>query len=230
MRYSNNEQVNNDITRNGYFNSLQSDNLNNPLVQSFNNSSVTKPFNNNHFMKQTERFNTDITFRTKEIVDPKDKSIESMNTEINKLKNSLSDVILKDKEIQELKNKIYILNKNLQEKNGETDKIKELEIELRFIKKKLDEEYNKSSEIVSIKNSLKRLSDENNTLRKKILELNQSTNLFKLKKNIIKHTNCSIEIIEKVFEKNNITENSFLLNNIDEKFINKIIKEVKDEK
>ena len=181
-------------------------------------------------MKQTERFNTDITFRTKEIIDPKDKSIESMNTEINKLKNSLSDVILKDKEIQELKNKIYILNKDLQEKNGETDKIKELEIELRFIKKRLDEEYNKSSEIVSIKNSLKRLSDENNTLRKKILELNQSTNLFKLKKNIIKHTKCSIEIIEKVFEENNITENSFLLNNIDEKIINKIIKEVKDEK
>ena len=113
MRYSNNEQVNNDITRNGYFNSLQSDNLNNPLLQSFNNSSINKPLNNNHFMKQTERFNTDMTFRTKEIVDSKDKSIESMNTEINKLKNSLSDVILKDKEIQELKNKIYILNKDL---------------------------------------------------------------------------------------------------------------------
>ena len=42
--------------------------------------------------------------REKELFDTKDKTIDSMNSEINKLKNSLQEVIKKDKEIQELKN------------------------------------------------------------------------------------------------------------------------------
>ena len=117
MRFSNNDNINNDITRSGYFNSLSLDSTNKVFDKThFNNSSFNQPLNNNHFEKQTERFNTDMTFRTKEIIDSKDKSIESMNSEINRLKNSLSDVILKDKEIQELKNKIYLLNKDLQKK------------------------------------------------------------------------------------------------------------------
>ena len=57
-----------------------------------------------------------------------------------------------------------------------------LEIKIKFVKNRLDEEYNKSSELVSIKNELKKIKDENILLRKKLLEINQSTNLFKLKK------------------------------------------------
>ena len=130
MRFSNNDNINNDITRNGFFNSLK-----NSSNFTFTDNSFNKPLNNNNFLtKQTERFNTDMTFRTKEIIDSKDKSIESMNTEIHKLKNSLSEVILKDKEIQELKNKIYLLNKELQDKNRDSDKVKELEIEIKFVK------------------------------------------------------------------------------------------------
>ena len=231
MRFTNNENIKNDITRNGYFNSL-SVKESKPSIEKntqFNNSSFNQPLNNNHLMKQTERFNTDMIFRKKEIIDTKDKSIETMNSEINKLKNSFSDVISKDKEIQELKNKIYLLNKDLQEKSGETDNIKELEIELKFLKKKLDEEYNKNYEISSIKNELKKIKDENISLRKKILEINQTSNLYKLKKNIIKHTNCSIKLVDKVLEENNITENSFLLNTITKVLIEKIMNQIKKE-
>ena len=46
MRFSNNENINNDITRSGYFNSLK-----NSLIQLFNNSSFNKPLNNNHLTK-----------------------------------------------------------------------------------------------------------------------------------------------------------------------------------
>ena len=167
MRFSNNDNINNDITRSGYFNSLSLDSTNKVFDKNiYNKLLFNQPLNNNHFEKQTERFNTDMTFRTKEIIDSKDKSIESMNSEINRLKNSLSDVILKDKEIK-LKNKIYLLNKDLQKKSGVDDKVKELEIELKFLKKiRLDEEYNKSSEIVSIRNELKKVKDENNFMRK----------------------------------------------------------------
>ena len=222
MRFSNNENINNDITRNGFFNSLK-----NSSNSTFTDNSFNKPLNNNHLTKQTERFNTDMTFRTKEIIDSKDKSIESMNTEIHKLKNSLSEVILKDKEIQELKNKIYLLNKELQDKNRDSDKVKELEIEIKFVKNRLDEEYNKNSELVSIKNELKKVKDENYSLRKKILEINQSTNLFKLKKNLMKHTKCSIEQVDKILEENNINENSFLLNTISKELIQTIMNQIK---
>ena len=79
--------------------------------------------------------------KNKGIFDQKEKTIQSLNEEVNKLKNSLNEVIIKDKEIQELKNKNVLLNKELQERSGDLQKIKDLEMEIKFIKKKLDDEY-----------------------------------------------------------------------------------------
>ena len=56
-----------------------------------------------------------------------------------------------------------------------------------------------------------------------MLQINQSTNLFKLKKIIVKHTKCDLDKLNKVLEENNITEDSFILNDINESLIKKVI-------
>ena len=159
MKYSNNDRLSNDLTRMAYQNNddklfenlsrkkqtLESKHLL-PQVNSepFNNTSKPiNPFkdifpNQKQYERNVEKIDNDLDMKQKDIVDRKDKTIDSMNSEINKLKNSLQEVIIKDKEIQELKNKIVILNKDLQEKSGESQKIKDLEMELKFVKKKLD--------------------------------------------------------------------------------------------
>ena len=166
----------------------------------------------------------------KEIFDRKDATIESMKSEINQLKTNLQEVILKDKEIQELKNKITLLNKDLQENSGNLQKIKDLEMEVKFVKTKLDEEYLISSgvktmkkEVENIKQDIENIKKENNDLRKKMLQINQGKNLFKLKKIIVKHTKCEVDILNTVLEENNITEDSFILNDINEELIKKVI-------
>ena len=88
---------------------------------------------------------------------------------------------------------------------------------------KLDEEYLISSEVKTLKKEIESVKTENNTLRKKILELNQRTNLFKLKKIIHKHTECDLNKLNKILEDNDITEDSFILNDINEKLIKKVI-------
>ena len=49
------------------------------------------------------------------------------------------------------------------------------------------------------------------------------TNLFKLKKIIHKHTDCDLHELNKILEENDITEDSFILNDINEKLIKKVI-------
>ena len=244
MKYSNNDRLSNDLTRMAYQNNddklfenlsrkkqtLESKHLL-PQVNSepFNNTSKPiNPFkdifpNQKQYQRNVEKIDNDLDMRQKDIVDRKDKTIDSMNSEINKLKNSLQEVIIKDKEIQELKNKIVILNKDLQEKNGESQKIKDLEMELKFVKKKLDEEYLISSEVKSMKKEVQSIKTENTSLRKKMLELNQSTNLFKLKKIIHKHTNCDLDDLNKILRENDITEDSFILNDINSELIKKVL-------
>ena len=244
MRYSNNERLSNDLTRMAYQNTddkaLESLNRKKQTLESkhllpqinsepFNNTSRTiNPFkdifpNQKQYQRNVEKIDTDLAMQQKDTSDRKDKTIDSMNSEINKLKNSLQEVIIKDKEIQELKNKITLLNKDLQESSGNLQKIKDLEMENKFIKKKLDEEYLISSEVKSMKKEVETIKEENTALRKKMLELNQRTNLFKLKKIIHKHTDCELDELNKILKENDITEDSFILNNINEKLIKKVI-------
>ena len=244
MRYSNNERLTNDLTRIAYQNTddkvLESLNRKKQTLESkyllpqinsepFNNmSKPINPFkdiypNEQQFKRNVERIDTDLAMQQKDIFDRKDKTIDSMNSEINKLKNNLQEVIQKDKEIQELKNNITLLNKSLQENSGNLQKIKELDMEIKFIKNKLDEEYLISSEVKTMKKSVESIGFENVALRKKMLELNQKTNLFKLKKIIVKHSKCELDKLNNVLEENDITEDSFILNDIDEKLIKKVI-------
>ena len=240
MRYSNNDNITNDLTRMGFTNTNDYENNFNNLLnlnhklphttpKPFNNiSNPLNPFkdiliNDSQYKRSVERIDTDESMRAKELFDTKDKTIDSMNSEINKLKNSLQEVIKKDKEIQELKNNATILNKELQGKNGESLKIKELEMEVEFIKKKLDDEYLISSEVKSMKKEVESIKKENNNLRKKMLSMNQEKNLFKLKKIIVKHSKCELDELNKILEENNITEDSFILNDINEDLIKKVI-------
>ena len=240
MRYSNNDNILNDLTRMGFTNiNDYENNINNLLSQNHKlPNAIPKPFNNisnpinpfkdilineSQYKRSIERIDTDEDMREKELFDTKDKTIDSMNSEINKLKNSLQEVIKKDKEIQELKNKATLLNKELQEKNGESLKIKELEMEVKFIKKKLDDEYLISSEVKSMKKEVESIKKENNNLRKKMLSMNQEKNLFKLKKIIVKHSKCELDKLNNILEENNITENTFILNDINEDLIKKVI-------
>ncbi len=244
MRYSNNDRLSNDLTRMGYQNNndrgleslqrkkqtLESKHLLPGMnTEPFNNTSrPINPFkdilpNQQHFERNVEKIDTDLAMKQKDAFDKKDKMIQSMTTEISQLKNSLQEVILKDKEIQELKNKNTLLNSDLQKTSGDTQKIKDLEMEVKFVKKKLDEEYLISSEVKTLKKEIESVKTENNTLRKKILELNQRTNLFKLKKIIHKHTECDLNKLNKILEDNDITEDSFILNDINEKLIKKVI-------
>ena len=244
MRYSNNERLTNDLTRIAYQNTddkvLESLNRKKQTLESkyllpqinsepFNNmSKPINPFkdiypNEQQFKRNVERIDTDLAIQQKTIFDRKDKTIDSMTSEINKLKDNLQEVIQKDKEIQELKNNITLLNKSLQENSGNLQKIKELDMEIKFIKNKLDEEYLISSEVKTMKKSVESIGFENVALRKKMLELNQKTNLFKLKKIIVKHSKCGLDKLNTVLEENDITEDSFILNDIDEKLIKKVI-------
>ena len=96
-------------------------------------------------------------------------------------------------------------------------------MEIKFIKNKLEEEYLISSEVKTMKKSVESIKIENVSLRKKLLELNQKTNLFKLKKIIVKHSKCELDKLNTVLEENDITEDSFILNDINEKLIKKVI-------
>ena len=244
MRYSNNDRLTNDLTRMAYQNTddkvLESLNSKKQTLESkhllpqinsepFNNmSKPINPFkdifsNEQQFKRNVERIDTDLAIQQKNILDSKGKTIDSMNSEINKLKDNLQEVIKKDKEIQELKNKVFLLNKDLQENSGNLHKIKELDMEIKFIKNKLEEEYLISSEVKTMKKSVESIKIENVSLRKKLLELNQKTNLFKLKKIIVKHSNCELDKLNNVLEENDITEDSFILNDINEKLIKKVI-------
>ena len=53
--------------------------------------------------------------------------------------------------------------------------------------------------------------------------MNQEKNLFKLKKIIVKHTKCDLDKLTKILEENNITEESFILNDINEELIKKVM-------
>ena len=161
--------------------------------------------------------------KTNELISSKDKTIESMNSEINKLKMSLNDIFEKDKEIQELKNQLYLVNQKLQENNSSSVKINELEQELRSTKTKLDEEYILSSEVTMARNELEKIKEENNSLRKKMLQMNQEKNMFKLKKIIVKYTKCELDKLNDILNENDITEDSFILNDINEELIKKVI-------
>ena len=92
------------------------------------------------------------------------------------------------------------------------------------LQKKLDEEYLRSSEVTIARKELEKIKEENNSLRKKMLQMNQEKNLFKLKKIIVKHTKCDLDKLTKILEENNITEkNSFILNDINEELIKKVM-------
>jgi len=249
-QYTNNDRINNDLTRLAYNNN---DNFNNPggyrdlnntldsrhllpqvNSEPFNNTSKPiNPFkdifpNQKQFKRSIEKIDNDVNIAQNNLFNEKDKTIDSMNTEINQLKNNLQEVIKKDKEIQELKNKLTLLNKDLQEKSGESQKIKELEMELKFVKKKLDDEYLISSEVKTMKKEVDNIKKENELIRKKLLEMNQKTNLFKLKKIIHKHTKCDLEELNKLLEGNDITEDSFILNGINEELIKRVLELLKN--
>jgi hypothetical protein len=115
------------------------------------------------------------------------------------------------------------MNKKLQENNSASLKVKELEMELKITKKKLDEEYIKSSEVTIARQELQKIKADNESIKKKMLQINQSTNLFKLKKIIVKHTKCDLDKLNKILKENNITEDSFILNDINESLIKKVI-------
>ena len=89
------------------------------------------------------------------MINSKDKTIESMNSEINKLK-VLNEVMEKDKKIQELKNELTLLNQKFQESSGAALQVKELELELKVTKKKLDEEYLCLSEVTIARKELEK--------------------------------------------------------------------------
>ena len=244
-RYSNNDRINNDLTRMAYKNN---DNFNNPGEYRDLNNTLdarhllpqvnTEPFNNNskpinpfkdilpnekRYSRTMTKIDNDVTIAQNNLFNEKDKTIDSMNTEINQLKNNLQEVIKKDKEIQELKNKLTLLNKELGKKSGESQKIKELEMELKFVKKKLDDEYLISSEVKSMKREVENIKSENELIRKKLLEMNQKTNLFKLKKIVHKHTKCNLIELNKLLIENDITEESFILNSINEELIKRVL-------
>ena len=245
-RYTNTDNINNDLARLSYKNNSINKNFNNPLNLNrklTNNDllpkkidSLKNPFydihhitNNNNYMntnlmhRQTEKINNDIATKTNEMIQSKDKTIDSMNSEINKLKVSLNEVIEKDKKIQELKNELVLMNKKLQENNNALLKVKDLEIELKITKKKLDEEFFKSSEVTIARKELDKIKEENELIKKKMLQMNQEKNLFKLKKIIVKHTNCNLNNLNKILKENNITEDSFILNEMNESLIKKVI-------
>jgi len=244
MRYSNNDNITNDLTRiayknndhNEYNNYKNFDNLTSndllPLKNDrdfFDTSKKINPFKNilpnkQQFNRSVEKIDTNSFMKNKGIFDQKEKTIHSLNEEVNKLKNSLNEVIVKDKEIQELKNKNVLINKELQERSGDLQKIKDLEMEIKFIKKKLDDEYLISSEVKTVKKDIDNIKKENTELRKNILKLNQEKNLFKLKKIIHKHTKCDLEKLNIILKENNITEDSFILNSINDNLIKKVIK------
>lgn len=240
MRYSNTDNITNDLTRIAYKNNDLDMKQSNTLLANellplnndrefFNTSNKINPFKNilpnqQQFNRSVEKIDTNSFMKHKDIFDKKEKTIHSLNEEVNKLKNSLNEVILKDKEIQELKNKNVLINKELQERSGDLQKIKDLEMELKFIKKKLDDEYLISSEVKTIKKDIESIKKENTELRKNILKLNQEKNLFKLKKIIHKHTNCDLEKLNDILKENNITEDSFILNNLNDTLIKKVIK------
>ena len=58
--------------------------------------------------------------------------------------------------------------------------------------------------------------------------MNQKTNLFKLKKIIHKHTKCDLEELNKLLEENDITEDSFILNDINEQLIKRVLELLKN--
>ena len=128
----------------------------------------------------------------------------------------------KDKKIK-LKNELTLLNQKFQESSGAALQVKELELELKVTKKKLDVEYIRSSEVTIARKELEKIKEENNSLRKKMLLMNQEKNLFKLKKIIVKHTKCDLDKLTKILEENNITEESFILNDINEELIKKVM-------
>ena len=238
MRYSNNDNITNDLTRIAYKNNdyndyKKYDNLTSNDLLPLNNSkdflNTSNPFKNilpnkQQFNRSVEKIDTNSFMKNKGIFDQKEKTIQSLNEEVNKLKNSLNEVIIKDKEIQELKNKNVLLNKELQERSGDLQKIKDLEMEIKFIKKKLDDEYLISSEVKTVKKDIDNIKKENTALRKNILKLNQEKNLFKLKKIIHKHTKCDLEKLNIILKENDITEDSFILNDINDTLIKKVIK------
>ena len=267
-RYTNTDNINNDLTRLSYNNNSIKKDFNNPLNlnRKLNNNDLLpkrieplkNPFqnihknhnqlekynqnqyynsedtyNHNNFMnsnlmhRQTGKINNDISMKTNELIQSKDKTIDSMNSEINKLKISLNEVMEKDKKIQELKNELTLMNKKLQENNSASLKVKELEIELKITKKTLDKEYIKSSEVTITRNKIEKIKEENESIKKKMLQINQSTNLFMLKKLIVKHTKCDLDKLNKVLEENNITEDSFILNDMNESLIKKVIEFLK---
>lgn len=250
-KYSNNDRITNDLTRMAYKNNDFNNpgsyrDLNNTLdarhllpqvnTEPFNNTSKPiNPFkdiipNEKQFSRNVEKIDNDLNIARNNLFTQKDKTINDMNSEINKLKNNLQEVIKKDKEIQELKNKLTLINKELGEKSGLEQKIKDLEMELKFVKKKLDDEYLISSEVKTIKKDIDNIKQENISLRKKLLEMNQKTNLFKLKKIIHKHTNCDLDKLNEVLCDNDITEDSFILNSINENLIKKVIGYLNDSK
>ena len=194
------------------------DTYNNNHNHNHNNS-----MNSNLMHRQTGKINNDISIKTNEMIQSKDKTINSMNSEINKLKVTFNEVMEKDKKIQELKNESTLMNQKLQENNSALLKLKELEIELKITKKKLDEEYIKSSEVTIARIELEKIKGENESIKKKMLKINQSTNLFKLKKIVVKHTKCDLDKLNNILEENNITEDSFILNDINEALIKKVI-------
>jgi len=248
-RYSNNDNIDNDLSRIGYSNTSPK-NFNQPLnlnhkintalpgeTKSFTTSSDLLPrpnknpfhninndyINSNLNFRQTDKINHEQAQHTTELINSKDKTIDSMNSEINKLKVSLNEVMEKDKKIQELKNELTLLNQKLQENSGSALQVKELELELKITKKKLDEEYLRSSEVTIARKELEKIKEENNSLRKKMLQMNQEKNLFKLKKIIVKHTKCDVDKLTKILEENDITEESFILNDINEELIKKVM-------
>ena len=66
--------------------------------------------NSNLNFRQTDKLIHEQAQHTTELINSKDKTIESMNSEINLLKVSLNEVMEKDKKIQELKNELTLLN------------------------------------------------------------------------------------------------------------------------
>lgn len=250
-RYTNTDNISNDLSRLGYNSSVKD--FNKPLnfnYNQYNNNISSKkisssdllplqnknPFNNNSLnsfnndfinssiqFRQNDKVNQDHIQKTNELISSKDQTIESMNSEINKLKTSLNEVMEKDKKIQELKNEITLLNQKNQANNGAALQVKELELELKVTKKKLDEEYIRSSEVTMAHKELEKIKEENNSLRKKMLQINQEKNMFKLKKIIVKHTKCDLNKLNNVLEENNITEDSFILNDINEELIKKVM-------
>ncbi len=231
FRYSNNDNISNDITRTAYnskhdFSDIRkSKSLNsNDLLPLNNNPNLFKDLlNQQQYSRNTEKIDTNSYMKIKNANDNHNNIINSLTEEVSRLKNALNDVIVKDKEIQELKNKIVLLTKELQENSTLPQKIKDLEMELKFVKKKLDDEYLISSEVKSTKRDIEKIKSENNLIRKNILEMNQKTNLFKLKKLVHKHTKCDLKKLNKILLDNDITEDSFILNNIDDKLIKKVI-------